>query len=70
MKFGQNCNFFQNSDDCERLSLGSGRLSVGSGRLCVVSGRLSVGSGRLSVSSGRLSAWVSKSGRLVEQMDG
>ena len=28
------------------------------------------GSGRLSVSSGRLSAWVSKSGRLVEQMDG
>ena len=54
----------------ERLSLGSGRLSVGSGRLCVVSGRLSVGSGRLSVSSGRLSAWVSKSGRLVEQMDG
>ena len=43
---------------------------MGSGRLCVVSGRLSVGSGRLSVSSGRLSAWVSKSGRLVEQMDG
>ena len=39
-------------------------------KLHVGSGRLSVGSGRLSVSSGRLSAWVSKSGRLVEQMDG
>ena len=63
-------NFDQNSDDCERLSLGSGRLSVGSGRLSVGSGRLSVGSGRLSVSPGRLSGWVSKSGSLVGQMDG